>query len=116
MRSSSCRLTTNGLGVRRRLFPQSGSQLGPCGLDILRGLIAQQQTAEAIPLIISSCKFLLREGAAQVDTRRRDAEIADKIQVQIEHLRPEIWNLFVTLPLFAGHISSRNQALFSRIF
>src|SRR5207248_9163521 len=47
---------------------------------------------------------------------RLNGEITDKIESQIEHLRPEIRQLFVTDSLFARHVRSCHQSLFARIF
>ena len=78
-------------------------------------MITKQDRAQFLALIITRQKLFLGVGAAEIDPSRLHAEISDKVQPQIEHLRPEIRDLFVANSFFAGHVRSRNQALRSRV-
>jgi len=54
--------------------------------------------------------------SAQIYSGRRNAEVADEIEMQIEHLGPEERYLFVTLSFFSGHVGAGDQTLFTRVF
>jgi hypothetical protein len=55
------------------------AQLSLRGFHIARRLLAKQDRAELVPLIIARSEFFLRVRALKINTRRRHAEIANKI-------------------------------------
>ena len=71
-----------------------------------RRLLAKQDRAEFVSLIITGSEFFLGVRALKINTRRRHAEIANKIHPQIEDLRPKIGDLFVADTFFASHVCS----------
>ena len=79
-------------------------------------MLAKQNRPELVALIIAGDKFLLRVGALKLDASRQHTEVAYKIDPQIEHLRPKIWDLLVADALLARHVRARNQALTTGIF
>src|SRR5262249_2678735 len=65
--------------------------------------------------MITRDEFSFRIGAAKIDPGRLNAEIANKVQPQIEHRGPEIRDLFVADSLFAGHVCACDQTLLARV-
>ena len=82
------------------------AQLSLCGFHVARRLLAKQDRAEFVSLIITGSEFFLSVRALKINTRRRHAEIANKIHPQIEDLRPKIGHLFVADPFFASHVGA----------
>src|SRR5947208_219782 len=99
----------------RSLFSQRLPQFFFGRFNFALSLITKQDRAQFLALIITRQKLFLGVGAAEIDPSRLQAEISDKVQPQIEHLRPEIRDLFVANSFFACHVRSRNQALRSRV-
>src|SRR5947209_13412736 len=95
----------------RRLFPERGPQLSLGSVDIARGRVAKQQRAQLVPLIIPHHEFLLRVRAFETHSSRLQTEVPDKIQLQVEHLRPEIRDLLVSNPLLTRHVCARDEPL-----
>src|SRR5947207_8546223 len=85
-------------------------------IHIALRLLAKQNRPELVALIIAGDKFLLRVGALKLDASRQHTEVAYKIDPQIEHLRPKIWDLLVADALLASHVVARIQALTTVIF
>src|SRR5438105_15613118 len=100
----------------RRLFPEGGAQLSLGGVDLARGRVAKQKRAQLVSLIIPRHELLLRVGAFETHSSRLQTEVPDKIQLQVEHLRPEIRDLFVSNPFFTRHVCARDEPLLARIF
>src|SRR4029450_6975404 len=76
---------------------------------------AKQDGAEPFSLIIARDELFLCVDPGKIDTGWLGAEVADKIHVQVKHLRPKVRNLLVADPFFAGHISAGDQPLFPRV-
>src|SRR5207248_1886296 len=77
--------------------------------------LAKQDGAEFFSLIIACDESFLRVDPGKIDTSWLGTKVADKIHVQVKHLRPKVRNLLVADPFFAGHISAGDQPLFPRV-
>src|SRR5438552_17364621 len=77
--------------------------------------LAKQDGAEFFSLIIARDEFFLRVDPGKIDPSWLGAKVADKIHVQVKHLRPKVGDLLVADPFFAGHIRAGDQPLVPRI-
>src|SRR5580765_5483450 len=87
--------SSNRTAGGRRLFPESVPQFAPGRVDLFLRVVAQQNGAELVALIVTARKFLLGVTSLYLDPARLDAEVAHKIHAQIEHLRPKIRYLLI---------------------
>src|SRR5437763_9492468 len=97
------------------LFTQRVAQLLLGRVHFARWSLAQQNSAQFFSLIVSGYEFFLCPCPVKLDTAGLDAEVADKIHPQIEHLAPEVGKLFVTNSFFSSHVCSCDQALLARV-
>src|SRR5205807_5354040 len=86
------------------------------GIHFALRLIAKQDRSQFVALIVACNKFLLWVRSAQIDSCRLDAEITDKMEPQIEHFSPEIWDLLIADPFFSGHVRAGNEPLLTGVF
>ncbi len=97
------------------LFTLRLAQLSLGGFHIARRLLAKQDRAEFVSLIVTHSKFFLCVRALNINTRGQHAEIANKIYPQIEDFRPKVGDLLVADAFFAGHIGACDQTLAPRV-
>src|SRR5262245_44018920 len=100
----------------RSLFSQCVPQLLFARFHLALTLIANQDRAQLLALVVAGDEFPLRVRPAQVDSRRLHAEIANEVQSQIEHFGPEVGDLLVTNPFLASHVRARHKTLLARVF
>src|SRR5205809_104258 len=77
--------------------------------------LAKQDGAEFFSLIIACDESFLRVDPGKIDPSWLGTKVADKIHVQVKHLRPKVRNLLVADPFFAGHIRAGDQPLVPRV-
>src|SRR5439155_823525 len=85
------------------------------GFHLAGRLLAQQNGAKLVGLIIARDKFFLRVASAAINAGGEHAEVADKIHPQIEHLRPEVRDLLVADAFLARHIRAGDKALVASV-
>src|SRR6266404_1880943 len=98
------------------LFPQSVPQLFLGRLHLAVGLVAKQNRAQFVALIIMGDKLAFRVGPAQVYSGWLHAEITDEMQAKVERFGPEIRHLLITNPFLASHVCAGDQTLRARVF
>ena len=98
---------------RYRSFTLRLAQLSLGSFHVARRLLAKQDRAEFVSLIVAHSEFFLCVRALNINTRRRRAEIANKIYPQIEDFRPKVGDLLIADTFFPGHIGACNQTLAS---
>src|SRR4029077_16562173 len=91
---------------RYRSFTLRLAQLSLGSFHVARLLLAKQDRAEFVSLIVARSEFFLCVRALNIDTRGQHAEIADKIYPQIEDFRPKVGDLLVADAFFAGHVGA----------
>src|SRR5438477_2064465 len=98
------------------LFSECVPQLRFRGLHFTRCGVAEQESAQLVPLIIPHHESLFRVCTFECHPARLQAEVTDEVHFKIEHLGPKVWDLLIADTLLAGHIRTGHQPLFARIF
>src|SRR5437660_3011148 len=88
----------------RSLFSQRLPQFFFGRFNFAFSLIAKQDRAQFLALIITRQELFLGVGAAEIDPSRLHAEISDKGKPQIKHLRPEITDSLTPNSLMTRHV------------
>jgi hypothetical protein len=90
------------------LFSQRVPQLLLARFHLALSLIAKEDRAQLVALVVAGNEFSFRVRPAQINSRRLHAEITDEVQSQIEHLRPEVGDLLVANPFLSRHVCARD--------